>query len=124
MDLRNVARVQAAGRVLVGAALLIAPKAAGAGWIGDAAGEKPTGVYSRALGIRDLVMGVAVLATLHDRQQARPWLLAGIAADTVDLAATLVARAELPGMGQTVAPAVAGGSAALGAAVLAALERE
>ena len=115
MDAADLVRMQAIGRVAIGAGLIAAPGLAGGGWIGDSAGEKPTSVYSRALGIRDLAMGVGTLAALGDEGSRRSWLLAGVAADAVDLVATLIARDELPTAGRTLAPAVAGGSALLGA---------
>jgi hypothetical protein len=118
MNVSTIARLQALVRVLVGTALTVAPGRAGAGWIGPVAGKSPTTVYSRALGARDAVMGLGVLRTASDPDALRPWLLAGIVADAVDTAATLEALDDLPKMGRTVAPLIAGGSALLGLGLL------
>ena len=59
--------------------------------IGEASGESPVTVYSRALGVRDAAIGVGVL-TAADSEKLRPWILAGIVSDVVDFAATLEAR--------------------------------
>jgi len=120
MTARDIARAQAAGRVLVGAALAVAPRS-GAGWIGPVSGERPTTVFTRALGARDAVMGLGVLRFAGDTEALRPWVAAGIVADAVDFLASLEARDELPQLGRAVAPVVAGGSVLLGAWVLAAL---
>ena len=123
MDLVDVAKAQAAGRVLVGAGLTLAPRLAGAGWIGPVSGERPVTVFSRALGIRDAVLGIGLLrsAGRANTKAMRPWMLAGLAADVVDAAASLEARAEMPRSGQIMGPAVAGGSALLGAWLVAKL---
>lgn len=120
MTPRTIGRIAAAGRVLVGTALTIAP-ASGAGWIGESAGESPVTVYGRALGVRDAAIGVGVL-TAGDSEKLRPWILAGIAADIVDFAATLEARGDLPPLGRNGVALVAGGSALLGAWLLTQLD--
>ena len=117
---RDIGRIAAAGRVLVGSALTLAP-ASGAGWIGEESGRRPVTVFTRALGIRDAAIGVGVL-TASDSERLRPWIIAGIAADIVDLAATLDARDELPDLGRRAAPLIAGGSALLGAWLLTQLD--
>jgi len=122
MTARQIATVHAGGRVLVGAALTLAPKAAAAGWIGKDAGRPPVTSVTRALGVRDAVMGLGVLSTLDDAEAAKPWLAACVAADAVDLAATLVARDQLPRQGAAAVTVVAAGSAALGAWLLSALD--
>ena len=112
MSPRTVGRIAAAGRALIGSALTVAP-ASGAGWIGDASGQSPVTVYSRALGVRDAAIGVGVL-TAGDSEKLRPWILAGIASDIVDFAATLEARDDLPSLGRNAVPFIAGGSALVG----------
>lgn len=120
MSPRTIGRIAAAGRVLFGSALTAAP-ASGAGWIGDISGESPVTVYSRALGVRDAAIGVGVL-TAGDSEKLRPWILAGIASDIVDFAATLEARDDLPSLGRNAVPLIAGGSALLGVWLLTRLD--
>jgi hypothetical protein len=120
MSPRDIGRIAAAGRVLVGAALTAAP-ASGAGWIGEESGKSPVTVYSRALGIRDAAIGLGVI-TAGDTEKLRPWILAGLVSDIVDLAATLEAREDLPALGRNAVPFIAGGSALLGAWLLTQLD--
>ena len=120
MSPRTIGRIAAACRTLIGTALTVAP-ASGAGWIGEESGRSPVTVYSRALGIRDAAIGVGVL-TAGDPERLRPWIVAGIASDVVDLAATLEAREDLPALGRNAVPFIAGGSALLGAWLLTQLD--
>ena len=114
MDARKFAREQALGRVVVGAVLALAPGLAGEGWFGRDARRPATQVAIRALGARDLVIGLGTAYTAGQGFGARPWVLAGILADTTDLAATLKARDDLTPLAVAVVGAVAGGSALFG----------
>ena len=105
---------------MVGTALTVAPSK-GAGWIGEQSGKSPVTVYARALGVRDAAIGVGVL-TAGDSEKLRPWILAGIASDIVDFAATLEARGDLPALGRKAVPFIAGGSALLGVWLLTQLD--
>ncbi len=60
--------------------------------------------------------------TAGDSEKLRPWIIAGLASDIVDLAATLEARDELPRAGPPLGPFIAGGSALLGAWLLTQLD--
>ncbi len=88
MELQRAIRQAAVGRIGAGAALLAKPDIA-YGWIGGEADGRGARVLTRALGVRDLVIGAGTAATAGDPKGLRPWLLAGIAADAVDFAATL-----------------------------------
>jgi hypothetical protein len=95
MDPTSLTRIQAAGRIAIGTAAVIAPEKTAAVWIGAPdAGRAGPQVLTLSLGIRDAVMGVGALATAGTGA-ARNWLLAGVAADAVDAAATLRARDDL-----------------------------
>ena len=121
MSARDAARAIAAGRVLVGAAFLVAPGLAGRGWIGDDAERPGVQAIFRALGIRDVILG---LLTLHvvDRPGIGPRTVATCAAaDAVDFGATLAARESLPPTAAVGALAVAGSAALTGAALSLAL---
>ena len=110
MELSKSIRSAALGRVGVGATLIAKPDSA-YGWIGGEADGRGAQVLVRALGIRDLVLGAGALATAGDSEALRPWLLAGVAADAVDFAATL-AGPSAPG--RKVVLGVAGGSTLAG----------
>jgi hypothetical protein len=80
-------------------------------------------VLARALGARDLVLGLGALRSAADAESLRPWLAAGILADSVDFGAT-AAGSGLPWRGRALVLAVAGGAAAAGAVALAQLDAE
>jgi hypothetical protein len=97
VDHRSVARITAAGRVAIGAALLAAPRAVTRGWTGpDAAG--PGGrLLGRALGIRDLTLGLGVINSLNRGDaHAADWIRASATADVGDAVATALAYRHLP----------------------------
>jgi hypothetical protein len=108
------ARQHALGRVVVGAGLTLAPRLAGEGWFGRESHRPAAQVAIRALGARDLAIGLGTAYTAGQGYGARPWLLAGILADATDLAATLKARDDLTPLAVAIVGVVAGGSVLLG----------
>ncbi|MGH2917114.1 MAG: hypothetical protein ACRDLS_00735 [Solirubrobacteraceae bacterium] len=112
MSPRDVARLIAAGRIAIGAALMVAPRLTTRLWLGDDADRAGTQVVARAMGVRDVVTGAIALHTLDHHDVGPRWqrTLAGV--DAVDLGATLAARRELPRVG--VAMVVAMASAGIG----------
>ena len=115
MTARDIARAHAAGRVVVGAILVAAPELVGVPWIGRDARRPASHVYSAALGVRDAALGAGVIAAAGAGAPARPWVLAGMGSDAVDLIATWRNRRALPALGVAGTVAFAGGSVALGA---------
>ena len=102
----------------MGAALIARPEAVTSMWVGRD-GERPGGqVLARALGARDSALGAGTLTALRSGQPTRPWVLAGIFCDAVDLLATHAARARLPRAAAPLIYALAGGALAAGAANL------
>jgi hypothetical protein len=114
MDARTLARSQAVARAAIGAALTVAPRVAAAGWLGRDARRPATQVALRALGARDLAIGLGVAYAVGQGHGARPWLQAGTLADVVDLASTVRARGHLSPLGVAGVGAMAAGSAVLG----------
>jgi hypothetical protein len=106
----------AANRVLFGIGYLVAPERVGGGWIGRQAKSSQTQVFTRALGARDLVLGLGALDALRSGRGARSWFAAHAIADGTDLAATIAARDKLPASGYRFATAMAGASTAIAAA--------
>ena len=115
MDPLTLARVQAAGRLALGGALLLAPRRVGAVWLGRDGTRTAAAVMGPALGVRDVALGVGTLRALRTPAGARPWILAGLAADAVDCAATVAHRRALPAFGTLSVGLMAGGSVALAA---------
>ncbi len=121
MTPRTLARLQALGRLAIGASLTAAPQLAGA-WVGAAADRRPGQALAIGLGARDAALALGTLQALGARRGASAWLRAGIAADLGDLVATLRARDELPAPAVPITVAIAGGSVLLGAYLQAALD--
>jgi hypothetical protein len=77
-------------------------------------------VFGRALGARDLALGLGALAALQ-RPAAEPgsasaWVAAGALSDALDVVASLASWRELPRIGRWLVVASAGGAALAGAA--------
>jgi hypothetical protein len=93
----QAARALALTRVGVGVVALAVPQLPAAVWVGGpesrAAGTK---VLVRALGGRDLALGLGVLFALRRRAPVRGWLEAGSLADLGDGVATLLAFGSVP----------------------------
>jgi len=115
VNARDVARAYGGGRVALGAALLVAPRALGRMWLGRAGAGPAGSVAMRALGVRDLVLGAIALHTLGHPDVAPRWQRTCAAVDAVDLAATAAARPALPPVGSALVMAVAGTGAIIGA---------
>ena len=105
-------------RLAYGVGLMAAPERITGAWLGPAASTGPVQVPVRGLGAREAILHAAALAA----RPLRPWLAASIAGDLTDIAATAIARSQLPPgvVGKTLA--VAGGSALASAALAAALD--
>jgi hypothetical protein len=123
MEPRDVARGYAAGRVAFGVALLIAPRRLGRTWLGRVGDTPAGGVALRAVGVRDLVIGMIALHTVDHPEVGPRWQRTCAAADAVDLAATIAARDALPPAGSALVMAMAAGGAATGAWLGSALSR-
>lgn len=122
MEARAIALSQARGRVAVGAALLLAPGWAGRRWIGEPAGHPAVKVITRALGVRDLAIGLGAVIALDRGAPARGWFEAAALCDTVDLVATLLGGKAIPPGARRAVVAIAGGSAIACAAIAQAVD--
>ena len=112
-------RALAAGRVVVGIAMILQPEAAVRGWIGGrAASDGGTRVMTQAFGARDLSLGAGALAALVSGRDARDWVLAGAFSDAVDLVATTTGE-DIPLGGKLLVAGIASGAIVVGAAYLA-----
>jgi hypothetical protein len=114
MDPRSLARAMAIGRVAFGAAFIVAPRLAAAGWIGGDARRAGTKVFITGLGGRDLALGAGILSAL-DTGGAKPWLVAALASDASDLLGTLRSRDGIPALGTAVGVAITASATAAGA---------
>jgi hypothetical protein len=118
--LRQGARAVAAGRVVLGLTALAWPSVPARPWVGEAADSLGARVFGRALGARDLALGLGALAALQgsaaDPGPASAWVAAGALSDALDVAASLASWRELPRVGRWLVVASAGGAALAGVA--------
>jgi hypothetical protein len=96
MDARTVALPIAAGRIVIGAALMLVPGRVATRWIGPPGAEPGAQLLTVATGARDLAVGAGTALALRNGSAARTWVLAGAVADVADLAATVRYRDSLP----------------------------
>ena len=98
--LRRGATVVAAGRVALGVTALAWPSVPARPWVGAAADDVAARVFGRALGARDLALGLGALAALQapasEAGSARAWVAAGALSDALDVVASLASWRELP----------------------------
>src|SRR4051812_773461 len=120
---RQAALAAASLRIAYGAALALAPARTTRSWLGDDGARPGAAVAIRALGAREIVLHAGAFAAVMSEAPVRPWLVASIGGDCSDIAATFAAgKASLPSGAALKTLAVAGGSAAISAAVLGALD--
>jgi hypothetical protein len=107
-------------RVAYGVALVAAPAKITRSWLGPAVEGDATQVALRGLGGREVLLhGFGIAAALRGKPML-PWLLVSIGGDLSDITATFAGRGGIPDDAPKKTAVVAGGSAALTAAVLAA----
>jgi hypothetical protein len=114
----------ALGRLAIGGALVVRPDGPmGAGWVGEQEARRPApALLMRAVGARDVVLALGVLAARRTGAPLRPWLLGASVADAADLLGTLAAGRAVPRQGRLGVPLLAGGAIAIQLAVLRALD--
>jgi hypothetical protein len=110
----------AAGRVALGLTALAWPVVPARPWVGAAADDLAVRVFGRALGARDLVLGLGALSALQrlaeDPGPAGAWVVAGALSDALDVAASVQSWRDLPRQGRWLVAASAGGAALIGVA--------
>ena len=118
--LRRGATAVAIGRVALGLTALAWPWVPARPWVGAAADDVAAQVFGRALGARDLALGLGALAALQGQRaaagSARAWVAAGALSDALDVVASVKSWPELPRVTRWLVAASAGGAALAGAA--------
>jgi hypothetical protein len=95
--MRILALLISSCRLLFGIAFIAEPKLMDRAWIGKQARVPGAQLLARAVGARDLVLGLGGLQALaRDDGSARPWLAAGGICDSVDFGATWAAGRTIP----------------------------
>lgn len=114
IDHRYLARLVGMARIVIGVAFILSPARAARGWIGAPATEQGGKVAVRALGIRDLVIGVGTVQAASSGDPAlRRWVVSGGLCDMTDAAATVMAYRSLPKRSRALSLVVAAAGAAL-----------
>jgi hypothetical protein len=117
--MRRGALTVAAGRVALGLTALAWPAVPARPWVGASADDLAARVFGRALGARDIALGLGALAALRPDAEpgsAASWVAAGALSDALDVAASLASWRDLPRVTRWLVAASAGGAALTGAA--------
>lgn len=110
---RQLAANVAWARIGLGATAILAPSLPLRPWVGGEAARKPRAkLLARALGARDIALGLGVILALRHDAPLRGWVEGGGLADAGDVVATLLAFSSLPRFGRWLVLASAGGAAA------------
>jgi hypothetical protein len=117
---RRGAAAVAAGRVAIGLSALARPSVPSRPWVGAASDDLAARVFGRALGARDVALGLGALSALRSTAaepgSASTWVAAGALSDALDVVATVSSWRELPRTGRWLIVLSAGASALVGAA--------
>ena len=122
--MRILAGLISLGRFAFGVAFIAEPKLMERAWIGKQARLPGAQLLARAVGARDLALGIGGLqAVKRDDGSARPWLATAAVCDVVDFGATWAAGRTIPRQGRIGVLAIAGVSSVLSAMAAVALGR-
>ena len=124
VQLRRGATAVAAARVAIGVLALVRPGVPRRPWVGvgaepeEGAAGLAARVLGRALGGRDLSLGLGALAALaqEDGGSSSAWVAAGALCDALDAATTLASWRELPRVTRWFVLSSAAGASVAGAA--------
>jgi hypothetical protein len=111
VDPKDSARAVAIGRIVFGAAFMLAPGLTGRVWIGEDANRPAVKILTTAIGARDLAAGIGVLMAMGRGKPARGWLEGIALTDALDFTAALLGRERLPTAQRRIVLALAAGSA-------------
>lgn len=95
--MRTLAGLISLGRFLFGVAFIAQPRIMDSAWIGKPARHPGVQALSRAVGARDLALGLGGLqAVARNDGSAQPWMAAAAVCDAVDFGATRAAGSRIP----------------------------
>ena len=111
---RRLAASVAWGRIGLGATAVLAPAVPLRPWVGREVAWRPRAkLLARALGARDIALGVGVVLALRKDAPVRGWVEGGVLADAGDVVATTLAFGTLPKWGRWLVLASAAGAVAV-----------
>jgi hypothetical protein len=112
--MRFLAGLISLGRFIFGVAFIAQPKLMERAWIGKQARLPGAQLLARAVGARDLALGIGGLqAVKRGDGSARPWMATAAVCDVVDFGATWAAGRGIPRQGRIGVLAIAGVSSVL-----------
>jgi hypothetical protein len=112
--LRRLALGLALARVGLGAVATLSPDVVTRPWVGDEAGNLSSRVLARALGGRDVALGLGALLAARKKAAIEPWVAMAALADIVDTSVTLRMFRMLPHRGRLIVLGSASAAAAIG----------
>src|ERR1700757_87777 len=119
MNTVNTLTLYALGRMAFGVAALAAPARVGQAFAGAGGAEPDAQSFLRGMGGREIGLALGLLAAFRAGGPARPWLIAGVLADSSDLAGIAATWQHLPPAKRWLGLGTAGAAAAMGATLLA-----
>jgi hypothetical protein len=108
----------AVGHGLFGAAALLAPAAVGRFVAGDGAAEPDAKAFLRGMGGREIGLALGLLNSTRTGMPVRPWLIAGLLADSGDILGIAGAWSHMTVAKRRIGLATAGGAVLAGVATL------
>jgi len=123
-QLRRLLKVGGYARATLGVVMLLTPGLIGGMWIGADAKRRGVKALTRALGIRELIIGAGAVVAANEGTQLRRWVEFGMVADATDAAATFVAVRHLPRANAVLGVVAASSGAVAGAWLLTQLPEE
>lgn len=112
--------IYAVGRMVFGVAALAAPAHAGRTLAGAGGAAPDAQAFLRGMGGREIGLGVGLLGAIRRGGPVRPWLIAGVLADSSDITGIAGAWRHMPPAKRWLGLGTAGTAFAVGAALLAA----
>jgi hypothetical protein len=122
-EARSAARVLATARVALGVTAFGLPRLPATPWIGKDASRPSARVMARALGARDVALGMGALVAMNREAPTKGWLEAGALADAGDVAATLLGWQSAPRFGRWLVLLAAGAGVVTGAVLAPLVDR-
>jgi hypothetical protein len=112
------------GRILFGAAALVAPGTTGRILAGDGGAAPDAQAFLRGMGGREIGLGLGLLAMIRANGPVKTWLVAALLADSGDIAGIAGAWRHMEPSKRLLGLGTAGGAAAIGAIVLVTLPQD
>jgi hypothetical protein len=121
---RRLAASVAWGRIGLGVTAVLTPSIPLRPWVGREVAWRPRAkLLARALGFRDIALGLGVVLALRQEAPVRGWVEGGGLADAGDLVSTLLAFGTLPKFGRWAVLAAAAGAVAASGLAAPAVDR-